>query len=64
VIADSEQSGSGRLKQIAPTIRLSETPAEMQLAPPRLGQQTREILREAGYSDEEIEAMKKAGAVA
>lgn len=64
VIAEMNQPGAGTLKQLAPTIRLSETPAEMQLAPPRLGQHTHEILREAGYSDDEIEAMKQAGTIA
>jgi len=45
----------GRVKQIAPAIRMSETPPVIESAPPLLGQHTEEVLKMiAGYSDEEI----------
>jgi crotonobetainyl-CoA:carnitine CoA-transferase CaiB-like acyl-CoA transferase len=38
---------------------LSETPACLHRHPPRLGEHSNEILREAGYSDGEIEQLVK-----
>ena len=43
--------------------RLSETPAEVRLPPPLLGEHTDSVLRELGYSDEEIAALHEDGAV-
>jgi crotonobetainyl-CoA:carnitine CoA-transferase CaiB-like acyl-CoA transferase len=42
----------------------SETPLEIRTPPPLLGQHTREILAEAGYSAAEIDAMLAGGAAA
>jgi formyl-CoA transferase len=39
---------------------LSETPAEVRYAPPLLGQHTAEVLREIGYSDQQIETLTRA----
>jgi crotonobetainyl-CoA:carnitine CoA-transferase CaiB-like acyl-CoA transferase len=61
LISELDHAAHGPLKQIAPTARLSETPGEMRLAPPRLGEHTREVLREIGYADEEIERLQRGG---
>ena len=40
------------------------TPCVVDLPPPMLGEHTEEVLREtAGYSDEEIEELRKANAI-
>jgi crotonobetainyl-CoA:carnitine CoA-transferase CaiB-like acyl-CoA transferase len=45
---------AGRLRQARPAARFSATPAEIRHAAPELGQHTREILEEVGYSAAEI----------
>ena len=43
--------------------RLSETPAEVRLPPPLLGEHTDSVLRELGYSDAELAQLHEEGAV-
>jgi alpha-methylacyl-CoA racemase len=45
-------------------VRLSDTPAASRRPAPALGQHTREVLSEAGYSREQIEGLRQSGAVA
>lgn len=54
----------GDLKLVAPPLSVDGERALHRFAPPELGQHTREVLVEAGYSDEEIESLARAGAVA
>ena len=44
-------------------IRMSETPLKPGAVAPALGEHTDEILREAGYTDEEVAAFREAGVV-
>ena len=44
-------------------LKLSATPVAYRHAPPLLGQHSREILREAGLGQAEIEQLIKCGAV-
>jgi formyl-CoA transferase/CoA:oxalate CoA-transferase len=51
------------VKLLGPVAKLSATPARIQSVPPLLGQHTDEILRELGYSQQDIDAMHKQGVV-
>ena len=53
----------GDLQNIGVPVKLSETPGSIRSRGPALGQHSREILREHGYSDAEVEALAAAGAV-
>ena len=57
------ESAEGRIRQVGPVAKLSRTPAEVRSAPPLLGADTEEVLRELDYSPAEIERMREAGAV-
>lgn len=46
---------AGDIRVVACPITLSETPAEIRLSPPVLGQNNEEVLKELGYTDEEIQ---------
>jgi crotonobetainyl-CoA:carnitine CoA-transferase CaiB-like acyl-CoA transferase len=63
LIAEIEHPTEGRLKQIAPTVKLSATPGAMRLPPPRLGEHTREILKSLDYTDETIESLAREGVI-
>ncbi|MDX1379780.1 MAG: CaiB/BaiF CoA-transferase family protein [Xanthomonadales bacterium] len=50
--------------QAAPAPRFSRTPPVLALPPPRPGEHTDEVLAESGFTPEEIEALRRSGAVA
>ncbi len=52
-----EHPTEGRLRMMAPPGAWSQTPPGELRPAPRLGEHSREILREAGYADAEIEAL-------
>jgi alpha-methylacyl-CoA racemase len=64
MVVEVEQPRLGRVKQIGAPVKLSRTPADPTRPAPAFGEHTDEVLREAGYSAEEIAAMQEAGAVA
>ncbi len=48
---------------IGPVARFSETPATIRRAPPRLGEHTDAVLRELGYDDAHIAALREKGVI-
>lgn len=61
-----EHPTEGNIRQARPPARFSASPAGINRLPPRLGEHTREVLREAGYADADIEvlvAQKAVGAL-
>ncbi|HZF39947.1 MAG TPA: CaiB/BaiF CoA-transferase family protein [Blastocatellia bacterium] len=63
LIVEIEHPTEGRLKQIAPAVKLSATPGAIESPPPRLGEHTREILKSLDYADEMIESLASEGIV-
>ena len=53
----------GKLRQARPATRFSEAPPNLHRPSPRLGEHSREVLAEAGYRAEEIDALVQAKAV-
>jgi len=53
----------GKLVQARPPTRYSASPAGIHRLPPRLGEHTEEILQEVGYSDNDIETLRKADVI-
>jgi crotonobetainyl-CoA:carnitine CoA-transferase CaiB-like acyl-CoA transferase len=52
----------GKLRLPGVPVTFSETPGEIRRHPPRLGEHSVEVLREAGYSASEIDDMVTSGA--
>ena len=61
VEAPDEVAGSVLMHNVIP--RLSGTPGKLRHPAPKLGEHTREVLREIGYSDERIAALASDGLV-
>ncbi len=53
----AEHPIAGQYRQIPPPVRFAETPATIRRHAPTAGQHGREILREAGYGVDELEAL-------
>jgi crotonobetainyl-CoA:carnitine CoA-transferase CaiB-like acyl-CoA transferase len=53
----------GRIPQIGFPVKFSDTPGEMRLPPPCLGEHTDQILREIGYTKMDIELMRTSNVV-
>jgi len=64
MLVEMDHPEAGRIKQIGPVLKFSETPCEVGLPPPALGAHTGEVLEElAGYSPDEVEKLRELGAI-
>jgi crotonobetainyl-CoA:carnitine CoA-transferase CaiB-like acyl-CoA transferase len=64
MVAVLDQPQIGPVRQLGIPIKMSRTPGSIHAPAPALGEHTHEALAEAGYSDEEIEALLASGAAA
>ncbi len=64
MVVETDHPRAGVTKSIGLPIKFSETPGAITRPAPLFGQHTREICREAGFSDGEIDTMIVSGAVA
>src|SRR5262249_29869041 len=55
-----EHPTAGKLRTVAPGPRFSETPAKLFRMPPKLGEHTEEVLREAGIDRSQLEELRSA----
>ena len=62
-VFETEDAEAGRLRLFRNPVRFARTPANHRRNPPRLGEQTDEILREAGYDDAQIAKLRADGAI-
>ena len=62
-LTEYEHKNAGKVRCVSPAVQMSETPAEIILPPPMIGEHTREILAEYGVSEETISSLFEKNAV-
>jgi crotonobetainyl-CoA:carnitine CoA-transferase CaiB-like acyl-CoA transferase len=63
LVVEAEHPEAGTMRYLRSPARFSRTPTSMRRHPPTLGEHNEEVLREAGYGDDEIAELKKSGAI-
>ena len=63
MVVDVPHSRLGKVKTLGAPVKFSATPAGVTRGAPLLGEHTREVLREHGYGDTDIDALAAAGVV-
>ncbi len=58
-----EHPTQGKVRQLGMPIKLSDTPAKFRNFSPTLGQHTDEILKNLGYTEHQIEELRKSGVI-
>jgi succinate--hydroxymethylglutarate CoA-transferase len=59
-VRDVEHSTIGTARVINSPVKMSDTPTSVRTAPPTLGQHTTDVLRELGYDEQQLTALKSA----
>jgi formyl-CoA transferase len=63
MVVETEHPTLGHLRTLGSPIKMSATPPDVSRRAPRLGEHTVEVLAEAGFSSEEIAALREASAI-
>jgi alpha-methylacyl-CoA racemase len=64
MVVELDQPDLGTVRQLGIPVKLSRTPGEVERPAPALGEHTEEVLREAGFGDEEIDSLLSSAAAA
>jgi crotonobetainyl-CoA:carnitine CoA-transferase CaiB-like acyl-CoA transferase len=64
MVVELDQPHLGPVRQLGIPVKLDRTPGSVHTPAPALGEHTEEVLRDAGYSEEEIAEMLSSGAAA
>jgi crotonobetainyl-CoA:carnitine CoA-transferase CaiB-like acyl-CoA transferase len=64
MVVEVEHARLGPVRTIGLPVKFSDTPGEVSQGAPMFGQHTREVLRECGFADAEIDALLAEGAIA
>lgn len=62
-LCTEEESDLGRIRYVGGPVKFSGAESSIRMRAPKLGEHTRELLLEAGYSEEEAAALAREGAV-
>ena len=62
MVVEMQHGQLGRVRLLGTPIRLYGTPSSLRISPPELGEHTEEVVRELGYSDDEIRQFRSQGA--
>jgi formyl-CoA transferase len=63
MVVETEHPTLGHLRTLGSPIKMSATPPDVSRRAPRLGEHTVDVLAEAGFSSDEIAALREAGAI-
>jgi crotonobetainyl-CoA:carnitine CoA-transferase CaiB-like acyl-CoA transferase len=63
MVVEVDHPTLGHLRTLGSPLKMSGTPPDVRRRSPRLGEHTDAVLREAGFRDEEIAALREVGAV-
>jgi formyl-CoA transferase len=64
MVVEVDHPALGRTRVLGSPIKMSGTPPDVGRRAPMLGEHTDEVLREAGFGDAEIAALRRTNAVA
>ena len=59
MVGETDHPTLGRLRTLGSPLKMSGTPIDATRRAPLLGEHTREVLLESGYSDTEIETLQR-----
>src|SRR5262249_9663713 len=63
MVVEVEHASLGPVKTVGLPVKFSATPGKVRHGAPRYGEHTREVLREAGFDDRQIDAFEQEGAI-
>lgn len=63
MVLEVDEPGIGKSQQVGIAIKLSKTPGQVRRLAPSTGEQTNEVLKELGYSAQDIQSLRQQGAI-